>query len=309
MNLVEVFFSIVEQQAMRRGVFKSVKDINAKIRAFLDGWNDSSHPFVSTKTADEILKKANRPTTSSPRRQANAVSTRWWAAASTIRFCEAFPEHDCEVADRENGVMLDANYEAKPWDPALEIAKWAHTWAAAATEIYVSIERLSMPEEPATEIGRRDSLTMALVDTVRNVMRGAEEALGRDAALVEEFKAKHPMLINLRNLFEHYEEYLQGTGTMQRAGHKRMGEPLALGAPGIRITMSSGGTGLGHDVTLEVTERDKAAGAEILVTYSATTRELTIAARTLARDLLAAVSWQSDKHLDTCGICSDPDRP
>ena len=67
MNLVEVFFSIVERQAIRRGVFKSVKDLNSKIRAFLDGWNQRSHPFVWTKTADEILKKANRPTTSNPR--------------------------------------------------------------------------------------------------------------------------------------------------------------------------------------------------------------------------------------------------
>lgn len=67
MNLVEVFFSIVERQAIRRGVFKSVKDLNAKIRAFLDGWNERSHPFVWTKTAEEILNKANRPTTSNPR--------------------------------------------------------------------------------------------------------------------------------------------------------------------------------------------------------------------------------------------------
>ncbi|MCY7395363.1 MAG: IS630 family transposase, partial [Nocardioides sp.] len=67
MNLVEVFFGIVERQAIRRGVFKSVKDLNTKIRAFLDGWNDRSHPFVWTKTADEILKKANRPTTSNSR--------------------------------------------------------------------------------------------------------------------------------------------------------------------------------------------------------------------------------------------------
>ena len=67
MNLVEVWFGIVERQAIRRGVFKSVKDLNAKIRAFIDGWNDRSHPFVWTKTADEILKKANRPTTSNPR--------------------------------------------------------------------------------------------------------------------------------------------------------------------------------------------------------------------------------------------------
>ncbi len=64
MNLVEVWFGIVERQAIRRGVFTSVKDLNAKIRAFIDGWNHRSHPFVWTKTADEVLKKANRKKTS-----------------------------------------------------------------------------------------------------------------------------------------------------------------------------------------------------------------------------------------------------
>jgi hypothetical protein len=67
MNLVEVWFGIIERQAIRRGVFTSVKDLNTKIRVFIDGWNDRSHPFVWTKTAEEILKKANRPTTSNPR--------------------------------------------------------------------------------------------------------------------------------------------------------------------------------------------------------------------------------------------------
>ena len=67
MNLVEVWFGIIERQAIHRGAFTSVRDLNAKIRTFIDGWNDRAHPFVWTKTADEILKKANRPTTSNPR--------------------------------------------------------------------------------------------------------------------------------------------------------------------------------------------------------------------------------------------------
>ena len=64
LNLVEVWFSIIERQAIHRGTFGSVKDLNAKIRAFINGWNDRAHPFVWTKTADQILKKANRQTTS-----------------------------------------------------------------------------------------------------------------------------------------------------------------------------------------------------------------------------------------------------
>jgi transposase len=64
MNLVEVWFSIIERQAIHRGTFTSVKELNTKIRAFITGWNNRSHPFVWTKTADQVLKKANRKKTS-----------------------------------------------------------------------------------------------------------------------------------------------------------------------------------------------------------------------------------------------------
>ena len=39
----------------------SVKDLTGAIRAFIDGWNDRAHPFIWTKTADQILAKAKRP--------------------------------------------------------------------------------------------------------------------------------------------------------------------------------------------------------------------------------------------------------
>jgi len=64
LNLVEVWFSLIERQVIHRGTFGSVTDLNTKIRAFVDGWNHRAHPFVWTKTADDILKKANRQTTS-----------------------------------------------------------------------------------------------------------------------------------------------------------------------------------------------------------------------------------------------------
>ena len=67
LNLVEVWFGIIDRQAIRRGVFTSVKDLNAKIRQFITGWNNRKHPFVWTKTPDEILKKANRQPTSDTR--------------------------------------------------------------------------------------------------------------------------------------------------------------------------------------------------------------------------------------------------
>ncbi len=64
MNMVEIWFGIIERQAIHRGSFGSVRELNTKIRAFINGWNDRAHPFVWTKTADHILTKAKRPTTS-----------------------------------------------------------------------------------------------------------------------------------------------------------------------------------------------------------------------------------------------------
>ncbi len=58
LNLVEVFFGIITRQAIRRGTFRSVKDLIAAIGRFIDAWNDRCHPFVWTKTPDEVLSRA-----------------------------------------------------------------------------------------------------------------------------------------------------------------------------------------------------------------------------------------------------------
>lgn len=67
MNLVEVWFGIIERQAIHRATFPSVRDLTTKIRAFINSWNDRCHPFTWTKTADDILAKADRRTTSETR--------------------------------------------------------------------------------------------------------------------------------------------------------------------------------------------------------------------------------------------------
>ena len=64
MNLVEVFFSIITRQAIRRGSFPSVADLVAAIRRFCDAWNQRCQPFVWAKDADDIMIKATRKRTS-----------------------------------------------------------------------------------------------------------------------------------------------------------------------------------------------------------------------------------------------------
>jgi transposase len=67
LNLVEVFFSIITRQAIRRGSFDNVKQLVAAIRAFIDAYNDRCRPFVWTKTAEDILPRATRQPTSDAR--------------------------------------------------------------------------------------------------------------------------------------------------------------------------------------------------------------------------------------------------
>jgi transposase len=55
LNMVEIFFSIITRQAIRRGSFTSVKDLITAIENFIDGWNGRCHPFTWTKTAEELL--------------------------------------------------------------------------------------------------------------------------------------------------------------------------------------------------------------------------------------------------------------
>jgi transposase len=66
LNMVEIFFGIITRQAIRRGTFRSAKELTAKIGQFIDGWNERCQPFIWTKSADELLAKARRKETSRP---------------------------------------------------------------------------------------------------------------------------------------------------------------------------------------------------------------------------------------------------
>jgi len=63
LNMVEVFFGIVQRRALKRGVFKSVTELNQTLRRFVDHYNQDCQPFAWTKTADQILPKTKPSTT------------------------------------------------------------------------------------------------------------------------------------------------------------------------------------------------------------------------------------------------------
>jgi len=57
LNMVEIFFGIITRQAIRRGTFRSVKELTTAIGTFIDAYNDRCQPFSWTKDADELLAK------------------------------------------------------------------------------------------------------------------------------------------------------------------------------------------------------------------------------------------------------------
>lgn len=60
LNLVERWFAELTTKKLRRGAHRSVRQLNADIRAWIDTWNEEPRPFVWTKTADEILDSIAR---------------------------------------------------------------------------------------------------------------------------------------------------------------------------------------------------------------------------------------------------------
>jgi len=100
MNLVEVFFGIITRQAIRRGTFTSVADLQAAIGTYIDAWNQRCEPFHWVKDADTILAKATRP---KPTNTQDASVTRHQQRPRTVRGAEPSRlEADRPVLRREN---------------------------------------------------------------------------------------------------------------------------------------------------------------------------------------------------------------
>lgn len=60
LNQAEIWFNLITQRAIRRGTFKSVKELVSKIDHFVKLHNRNTRPFVWTATADSILDKIKR---------------------------------------------------------------------------------------------------------------------------------------------------------------------------------------------------------------------------------------------------------
>ena len=60
LNLVERFFGLITDKAIRRGVFASVQELETTIHKFIEQHNENPKPFTWTKPVEGILEKVNR---------------------------------------------------------------------------------------------------------------------------------------------------------------------------------------------------------------------------------------------------------
>jgi hypothetical protein len=67
LNMVEIFFGIITRQAIRRGSFVSVDDLEDAIDTYIHAYNQRAKPFTWTKTADDLLTKIKRKQISNTR--------------------------------------------------------------------------------------------------------------------------------------------------------------------------------------------------------------------------------------------------
>ena len=60
LNAVEGFFSALTRKRLKRGVFRSIVDLQAAINRYIDEHNNDPKPFVWTQSANRILEKLDR---------------------------------------------------------------------------------------------------------------------------------------------------------------------------------------------------------------------------------------------------------
>jgi transposase len=62
LNQVERWFALITQRAIRRGSFRTVRELMARIERFIKSYNATARPFRWTATADSIIAKLDRLT-------------------------------------------------------------------------------------------------------------------------------------------------------------------------------------------------------------------------------------------------------
>jgi transposase len=60
LNLIERWFGLITQKQIRRGSFRSTRELEQAIGTYLESYNQNPRPFIWTKTADQIFESLKR---------------------------------------------------------------------------------------------------------------------------------------------------------------------------------------------------------------------------------------------------------
>ena len=60
LNMVERFFRELSEKQLKRGVFRSVKELEQSVMSFIEMHNEAPAPYIWTKSASDILEKVKR---------------------------------------------------------------------------------------------------------------------------------------------------------------------------------------------------------------------------------------------------------
>ena len=60
LNLVEAWFALLTARQLRRGRFRSTRSLEQAVRRYIATTNQNPKPFISTKSADDILASVQR---------------------------------------------------------------------------------------------------------------------------------------------------------------------------------------------------------------------------------------------------------
>ena len=67
LNMAGIFFKIITRQAIRRGTFRSVKELTGAVGVFIDAYNDRCRPFTRIKDAGVLMTETKQSRTNATR--------------------------------------------------------------------------------------------------------------------------------------------------------------------------------------------------------------------------------------------------
>lgn len=166
-----------------------------------------------------------------------------------------------------------------------ELAAWTHMWLVSGALTLELLQNSWDDEQPASSIGRRDALSIVVIDAVRNAYRGAKASLPSNAAAVTAFERSQPQLVRMRDFFEHFDAYIKGRGNVQKEAQTPRDSVIGM------EWKRSASSGEGHHTMV------------FAVREGTTHAEYEVDAAAAVRAVMQEVGLLDSRHLAACPYC------